>query len=69
MDERMDFLVFADIQKAHAFRAVKLVCACHQGIHRKLGQVMGIMYHGLHSIGVKKRLVCSCQAADSLQVI
>ena len=60
VDEGVNFLVFSYVQESNSFRAMKLMCTGHQGVHRKLRQVMGIMAHGLHRVRVKEGTVSTC---------
>ena len=66
MDEGMDFLVLADIQKSHAFGSMKLVCSSDKCVHRELGQIMGIMPHGLYGVRMEKCPMCLSHLADPL---
>jgi len=66
MDERVNFFVFPDIEESDSFGSVKLMCTGHQGVHRKLRQVMGIMAHRLYRVRVAEGIVSTRKGSYSL---
>src|SRR5689334_13109989 len=68
MNELFNFTILADVHKTGTLWAMKFMSASSHATHMKFFHVVTIMTHGLYSIGMKERVVLTCQVTHPFNI-